>query len=241
MCVLTVMMLTADGKKGAAYLSLKTNRLDSDTQEAGQIYYHPADAKAISLRVSARITGYKGAIAGMFTYHSDTQESDMEVLTKDGEHTVHFSNQPVEDSDGKEVAGSTMTKTLPEGENIGQFNVYRLDWLPGKSAWYVNGKKLASSTTNVPTISSSIFINMWNNNGPFGGNMAVGKSARLDVQWIEMAFNSTTKPSDPVTSGATCTLDKTVGTPVASSGVRARMKRSFRSFRERLPGGADDA
>jgi beta-glucanase (GH16 family) len=47
-----------------------------------------------STRIRARITGDSGAVAGMFYYRDGTNESDIEVLTRDKHSVIHYTNQP---------------------------------------------------------------------------------------------------------------------------------------------------
>ncbi|KAK7416879.1 hypothetical protein QQX98_004937 [Neonectria punicea] len=134
------------GQVGASYLSLNTTRLRNNTQLGGEIFYHEADVTGISLRVSARVSGGPGAVAGFFMYHNDTQESDVEILTRDGTTRVHFSNQPTADARDYQIPGATFNESLPYKPSH-DWTVYRLDWLPHDSTnvWYVDGKVLAST------------------------------------------------------------------------------------------------
>ena len=178
----------------------------------------PAKVSALSLRLSARVTGAPGAVAGFFTYSNDTQETDIEVLTRDGGHAVRLSNQPSTD------ANSSFRLGMPGGASSADWAVYRLDWLPlppgagpGLSQWFVDGARLAATTTNVPREPSTVFIDIWGNDGPWSGKMEVGGQALLDIQWIEMAFNASLSPEERPDNGVLCTIDRHVGRPVSVS------------------------
>lgn len=56
-------------------------------------------------------------------------------------------------------------------------------------------------TYGVPKKPSSLTLNVWSDGGIWSGNMSVGDEAYLQVQWVEMVFNT----SGPVTGprGAT--------------------------------------
>ena len=199
-----------DGHGHHHYLTLNTTRLDNATQQGGEIYFMPAKVSALSLRLSARVTGAPGAVAGFFTYANDTQETDIEVLTRDGGHAVRLSNQPSTD------ANSSFRLGMPGGASSADWAVYRLDWLPRRalSQWFVDGARLAATTTNVPREPSTVFIDIWGNDGPWSGKMAVGGQALLDIQWIEMAFNASLAPEERPADGVLCTIDRHVGRPV---------------------------
>ncbi|KAF7555360.1 hypothetical protein G7Z17_g2229 [Cylindrodendrum hubeiense] len=213
------------GEEGAAYLSLNTRRLDNNTQLGGEIFYNKADVDAVSFRVSARVSGSSGAVAGFFTYHNDTQESDIEILTKDGDRTVHFSNQPTAYDNDTIISGATFSNSLPGSVSTSNWAVYRLDWLPhlDMSVWYVNGQQLRKTQINVPQMSSTVFIDMWSNSGSWSGNMAEGGQATLEIQWIEMAFNASATAKGVPNDGVVCTIDEEIGAPVEASGSRVSL------------------
>lgn len=191
-------------------LALNTSLLSNGTQFAGEIFWRPADMDAVSMRVSARITGDSGAVAGFFTYHNDTQESDIEVLTRDGGSSVHVTNQPTLDGNDQPIADSTFNESMPWLKTVDEFSVYRLDWFPniGVSAWYVDGAMLKSSEVNVPFEASTLMIDMWSNGGSWSGDMQVWGEAKLEIQWIELAFNaSTLKPLGVPKKGIVCQID----------------------------------
>lgn len=165
----------------------------------------------------ARVHGASGAVAGIFTYHNDTEESDIEVLTRDPTTQVHFSNQPTEDlNTGAPIPGATFNKTLASSQKTTDWNVYRLDWIPRHSAWYVNGAQAGNTDVNVPNVASMVILNMWSNGGPFSGVMAPGGEAWLDVQWIELLFNTTTTPGAG-SPGTVCSVESSPGVPVPLS------------------------
>jgi hypothetical protein len=155
-----ILTLLAAESNGRGLLTLNTSLLSNNTQLGGEIFWRPADVDAVSMRVSARVTGDTGAVAGIFTYHNDTQESDIEILTRDSGSSVHLTNQPTLDGNDEPVADSTFNRSMPW--LIDQFSVYRLDWFPnlGVSAWYVDGVMIKSSEVNVPFEASTLMIDI---------------------------------------------------------------------------------
>lgn len=183
--------------------------------------YDPSSVQYASIRLLARIRGNAGAVAGMFTYYNDTVESDIEILTQDSATRVEYSNQPTVDGKGDVIPGSNFNTSIAGGSTQWtDWNVYRLDWLPGRSAWYVNGQMAASTKVNVPEDESMVIVNMWSDGGFWSGNMSVGAEAELQIQWIEMVFNM---PDADASSrrgkGVVCSVDQVVGTPVRAEGV----------------------
>lgn len=184
--------------------------------------YDPSSVQYASIRLLARVRGNAGAVAGIFTYYNDTVESDIEILTQDSASSVEYSNQPTVDAGGDVIPGSNFNTSMAGGGSTQwtDWNVYRLDWLPGRSAWYVNGQMAANTRVNVPADESMVVVNMWSDGGSWSGNMSVGAEAELQIQWIEMVFNMPdADASSRRDKGVVCSVDEVVGTPVRAEGA----------------------
>jgi beta-glucanase (GH16 family) len=116
------------------------------------------DVLYASIRAQVRANGDSGAVAGLFTYHNDTSESDIEILTRDGYHNIHYSNQPTTDDTSRTIPGSTFNVTMSKGIAWTEWQTYRLDWLPDHTAWYVNGVQTENTTVHVPHEPGSIIF-----------------------------------------------------------------------------------
>ncbi|KAE8152205.1 concanavalin A-like lectin/glucanase domain-containing protein [Aspergillus avenaceus] len=139
----------------------------------------------------------KGACVGLFTYHSKTCESDIEILTSDPPHAVHYANQPDYDPvTDTSIPGSSMMVNLPEPWT--SWTTHRLDWLQGTSNWYADGGLQAVKSYGVPDQPSMVVLNLWSDGGLWSGDLEVGQSVYLGVEWIEMAFNVSSAVEDPV-------------------------------------------
>jgi hypothetical protein len=207
-------------EKDASYLALRTSRED-DFQSAAEVENQQKNIMHVSMRMSGRVIGAKGAVAGFFTFIDDDNESDIEILTRDPVDTIRYTNQPSVGKDGNEVAAaSKLANNLPSWEN---WQTHRIDWLPKNSFWYLNGKQVAANTYSVPRKQSYLVLNMWSDGGSWSGNMTVDDSAEFHIQWIEMTFNTsgpyvgTKKNQKRKAKGCetVCKIDgvKQVGTP----------------------------
>ncbi|KAF2691209.1 glycoside hydrolase family 16 protein [Lentithecium fluviatile CBS 122367] len=227
----------------STYLTLRTSRLD-DFQSAGEIENLQKNLMHASMRMSGRVIGSKGAVAGFFTFFDDTNESDIEILTDDATDVIRYTNQPAVDEDGNEVSTASVApeKLAPWDE----WQTHRIDWLDQNSYWYLNNRQVAANTYSVPREPSGLVINMWSDGGEWSGNMSVGDSAEFQIQWIEMTFN-TSGPVDGPAGGSNkrdlgelekredgcrvvCKIDgvKTLGTPeVVSKSQAADMSVSW--------------
>ncbi|KAF2018924.1 glycoside hydrolase family 16 protein [Aaosphaeria arxii CBS 175.79] len=191
-----------NGGNPFTWLTLRTSRLD-DFQSAGEIENNQQNVKHCSMRMYARVTGSKGAVAGFFTFFDDDNESDIEILTNDPTDTVRYTNQPaVNKKSGDEIAAASKeVASLPPWD---EWQTHRIDWLDKNSYWFLNGKQVAANTYSVPRKPSYVVMNMWSDGGSWSGNMSKGDSAELQIQWIEMTFNT----SGPVGGPGGGTHDK---------------------------------
>ena len=202
---------------GESMLNLYTTRDSEESQSAAELDFIATNITHGSFRVKARVAGDAGAVSGIFTYANDTQETDIELLTRDPPNRMHFSNQPTTDDHGEHIKDASFNVSSPY---YTRWNIYRIDWLMDETISYVNGQEMARSSVHVPSERSMFILNMWSNSGKFSGNMRVGGQAVMQVQWVEMAFNRHAKDSLGAPEDQTiCALDRGVGAPLPISGA----------------------
>lgn len=188
--------------------------------------------------VNASHPAAPGACVGLFTYKSDSQESDIEILTTDPIGHARYSNQPDFDpKTGNTVPGASTDAPLPPGIVWTDWHDHRIDWFDGVSRWYVDGILAVEKTLNVPTKPSGLVANLWSDGGQWTGNMSIGANVTIGIQWIESTFNvSGSNPSYKRHASASCkvgcSIDRvqTMGFPqvdfnntVADAGIRSTM------------------
>ncbi|KAF2274535.1 concanavalin A-like lectin/glucanase [Westerdykella ornata] len=181
----------------STWLTLRTSRLD-DFQSAAEMESTQKNVLFASLRMYARVRGDRGAVAGFFSFYNDTNESDVEILTRDPRDRIRYTNQPAVDDEGDEVPGASVAVS-----GLGSWTEWaehRIDWVEGRSFWFRDGRKVAENTYSVPSVPSYLVLNMWGDGGEWSGEMEVGGSAVLEVRWIEMVFN-TSGPVEGVDGG----------------------------------------
>jgi beta-glucanase (GH16 family) len=175
------------------YLTLRTTRLPT-FQSTAEIENEQKNLLHASLRFRARITGAPGAVAGLFTFFDDNNESDIEILTSDPPSTYRFTNQPATKK-GEDVPDASKAPTnLPPWN---EWHTHRIDWLPNMSRWFIDGKFIVQNTYSVPRKPSGLVLNMWSDGGTWSGNMSVGQSAELQLQWVQVVFNTSGKREGP--------------------------------------------
>jgi hypothetical protein len=172
------------------------------------------------------VNGEPGTIASISTHHDDQHETSIEFLTRGPHDVIHLYNQPILDDDGEPKEGASFNVS-GTGEDFTGWNVYRIDWLPDGTAWYINGKELARTNANVPTKESMFILNTRSYTGGIFGDMRVGGYGLMQVQWVEMAFN-TDKSDDTSDSrdGTVCSIDQAVGAPIPTSAANALYSRA---------------
>ncbi|KAJ5159827.1 Endo-1-3(4)-beta-glucanase [Penicillium canariense] len=131
---------------------------------------------------------HTGACVGIFTYHAHDCESDIEILTSDPPYRARYANQPDYDPVKDEmIPGASTIADLPVHWTT--WSTHRLDWLSDTSRWWVDDKLLDSKTYRVPNLQSRLMINLWSDGGAWTGDMQLGASILLAIEYIELAYN----------------------------------------------------
>lgn len=177
-----------------------------------------------SVRMGVRVKGAPGACAGLFFYHSDTQETDIEILTREQvvhldaetmqtsaatKSQIHLTNQPrltktANITPQKPKPGSSSFAAQKTAGTWEDFNTFRIDWIPGNTKWWQNGLLTHSADKNLIQNPSSWMLNIWSNGDPsWSGTMAPDTEARMDILWMEMAYNLETEGQPKIVAGNT--------------------------------------
>ena len=128
---------------------------------------------------------------GFFTYHSDSQESDIEIIqpSAGAPKQIWFTDQSL--TGGKSTAASY---SLP-ADAATTFHEYRLDWINGETKFFIDGQLKQTWNVNVPTAASAWHWNNWSNGDPKWSAGPPPVDSILSISKITMYFNTT----DPVT------------------------------------------
>lgn len=175
------------------WLTLRTVRL-ADFQSAAEFESINQGYHFVSARMYARTVGAPGAITAMFTYRGNDnpnllQEADLEIRTLDPPDVIQYTNQPSYNPTGDAVPASTRNATVPVGWD--QWAVHRMDWSPSSTMWYVDGVNVSQIQFQTPRDPSMVIFNSWSDGAAWSGNMTEGSEAYLQIQWIELIYNST--------------------------------------------------
>ncbi|PPJ51098.1 hypothetical protein CBER1_07910 [Cercospora berteroae] len=145
-----------------------------------------------SVRTSEILTNESRICNGMFFYHSDSQEIDIEWISdpdsvsNNGTRVMQYTNQGAHGTeDAVEVNG-----VAPEDATT-EVHEYRVDWVEGKSRFFVDGEFQKEIEMNVPTTGGQWVWNAWTNGDP---SFTVGPPANdavFKIQKIVMMYNTT--------------------------------------------------
>ena len=158
----------------------------------------------------------------MFTYLPNNdpqkvQEADVEILTSGARNVVQYANQPSNDKTGQIIPQATVNGANTGAIDWTEWVVYRVDWIPKLTTWYVNGESVAHIAFQAPRDPAGLIVNIWRDGGSWTGNMTVYDEAYLQIQWIEVAYNA---------SGPTSGIGKKKRADSGSAGLLERGRQS---------------
>ncbi|KAI0509680.1 concanavalin A-like lectin/glucanase domain-containing protein [Xylaria bambusicola] len=183
-----VLIAPSDGQDEgvSSYLTMRTQR-QADYQSTAEVETISSDYQFLTVRMLARTRGSPGAVTALFTYKGEpVEEGDIEIRTTTATNVVQYTNQPGSSE------GATTIVELPTPWT--EWQEHRYDWTPGSSDWYVDGQKVASIQLQAPTSPLSVLMNVWSDGGVWSGVMDVGGAAEMQVQWLDLTYNSTSQP-----------------------------------------------
>ncbi|KAI1387278.1 glycoside hydrolase family 16 protein [Hypoxylon trugodes] len=193
------------------YLSLRTYRHPAGNfQSSAEIQSISPNYQFLSMRMYARTQGSPGAVTAMFTYRggntdADVQEADLEILTKEANNQVHYTNQP---STVGGVSRPNATEQITIPGTWSAWRTHRYDWTPGSSDWYVDGAHVGSIQYQTPRDPATVLFNTWSDGGSWSGVMKSGQSAVMQIQWIELIYNNTAEPTAFAHCANVCSFDR---------------------------------
>ncbi|CAF9908234.1 MAG: hypothetical protein ALECFALPRED_004357 [Alectoria fallacina] len=121
-----------------------------------EVYTQDKDILYGSVRTTMKASTVAGTCHGAFFYKNDNQEVDIEIITGGAVEGVHYTNQKASD----DATPSTIKNNLQSDATTG-FLEYRIDWVPGRTDFYLDGTLQTSLTENVPSTAGTWLWNNW--------------------------------------------------------------------------------
>ncbi|KAK1595219.1 concanavalin A-like lectin/glucanase domain-containing protein [Colletotrichum navitas] len=181
------------------------------------------DVKYGSFRAMIKVPSIAGTCAAFFWYHNDTQEIDMEFLTREfnpsnNSFPVNLVLQSRASLEKGYVASSTgnFLKVNLGFNPATDFHEYRIDYLRDNVTFYADGKVLAAMNGSaVPTEGGHLILQHWSNGNPLWSGGPPKTDAIMTVASVKAYFNSSldarkadhdSRCIDPAAPGAVCAI-----------------------------------
>ncbi|KAF2838077.1 glycoside hydrolase family 16 protein [Patellaria atrata CBS 101060] len=149
-----------------------------------------------SYRVSMKMTGTAGTCGAFFWFHNNSQEIDLEMLSRQFNATHHPINlvihTPLSASNNYDANGTPTFRpySLPFDPTL-DFHEYRFDVLPDRISFYADGNWLHDMTEGIPTQAGHIMLNHWSTGNPLWSGGPPNEDAVMTVRYVKAYFNST--------------------------------------------------
>lgn len=152
-----------------------------------------------SFRAAIKFSGMNGTCGAFFWYHNDTQEIDIEFLSK--QHTVLdltvHTPEPAEDDDSSDSGESSIRPNSTHYFSVinfpDEYHEYRFDWLPDRVDYYINGDHVKTFTGEVPNTPGHLMLGHWSNGNPDWSAGPPLQDAVMTVGYVKAYFNVTTR------------------------------------------------
>ncbi|KAL2200922.1 concanavalin A-like lectin/glucanase domain-containing protein [Corynascus similis CBS 632.67] len=176
-----------------------------------------------TFRAMMKVSPVKGTCAAFFWYFNDTQEIDMEFLSKDFNasnrsypiNLVLQSREAAMAGYDASATGNFVRVFLPF-DPTEDFHEYRIDYLPGRVFFFADGEVLAEMDgPAVPSSPGHLVLRHWSNGNKYWSGGPPTEDASLVVSYVKAYFNSSTaqrqrdweaRCPDPTASNAVCEI-----------------------------------
>lgn len=164
--------------------------VDNATTNGAEIASTYATYQYGSYRFNVQTSGVYGCVAGLFYYFSDTEEIDMEILSRENDEAILHCVVHTNDGDTHKFVPLNFDPSAA-------FHDYRFDWYgasdPGSEArveFFVDDVHRATIYRNVPTTAGSILINQWSTADASWADGLTAADATLLVSHITMYYDN---------------------------------------------------
>ncbi|KAG7446743.1 concanavalin A-like lectin/glucanase [Guyanagaster necrorhizus] len=188
---------------GNGVLQLKvTSYSGSGSVESAEVVTDDTFAYA-SVRTVLKSSATFGVCEGNFFYLSDTQETDIEILTSTTLTGNDYVSAGVWMTNQATVEGGTKTTDNVEFtfDPSQDFHEYRIDWSPLATTFYIDGIQINNFSDNVPWDSGYWIWNAWSSGDPYWSNGPPTADSITEIRSIELYKGYTS-----TTSGTICNV-----------------------------------
>lgn len=177
-------------------LIVRSTLVEGDLVSTGQIQSTREDIRFGSFRAYMQTSPINGTCAASFWYHNDTQEIDIELLSRQqrrGRHPVNLSIHSEESAgDDNDTSNTTSTIDHQLGFNPAKgFHEYRYDWSQEVVNFYTDGKWTGALDDFLPTAPGYVQLSHWSNGFKGWSGGPPSQDALMTVAYFVGYFNST--------------------------------------------------
>lgn len=162
----------------------------------GEIVSKRADMLYGSFRIGVKYTSQPGTCSAFFWYRNDSQEIDVEYLSREQNQTAHPVNLVVQspesvqqgyNANGTEDFTAYHLVFAPDEE----YHEYRFDWLPDRVDFYVDGMPMRSMRDSIPDAPGHLMVNHWSNGNQGWSGGPPKQDAVMTISYVKAYFNTT--------------------------------------------------
>jgi beta-glucanase (GH16 family) len=130
----------------------------------GEVQTTEGDIFYATVRTRAIFSTVPGTCTGNFFYKDDTQEFDIEYLSDNSSLSNDGAGNPAPiqyTNQATEVGGLPTHDTAPAPTDVSTLHEYRIDWVPGRTSFFLDGVLQRTFTDNLPTQGGFWIWNNW--------------------------------------------------------------------------------
>lgn len=177
-------------------LIVRSELVEGNLVSSGQIQSIREDIRFGSFRAYIKSTPINGTCAASFWYHNDTQEIDIELLSRqreDGRQPINLSVQSNESmANGYDATGTTgFIEGKVTFDPAESFHEYRYDWSSESISFWSDGKGLGDIVDFIPTTPGYFQLSHWSNGFARWSAGPPAQDALITVAYFLGYFNST--------------------------------------------------
>ncbi|KAK7418873.1 hypothetical protein QQZ08_011082 [Neonectria magnoliae] len=177
---------------------LVSSGISDDAVPAAEIDTARRDLHWGSYRTGMKLSATNGTCAAFFWYLNDTQEIDVEFLSREfepgkGIYPVNLVIQSMQSREAGYDASKTGTfkRVNLDFDPTDAFHEYRFDYTAGKVVFYTDSKQVAMMHGSaIPSAAGHLILQHWSNGNPKWSGGPPAKDAMLRVSYIKAYFNS---------------------------------------------------
>ncbi|KAF4984923.1 hypothetical protein FDECE_16975 [Fusarium decemcellulare] len=172
--------------------------IDDGTVSAGEVDTARLDLHWGSFRAGIKLTAENGTCAAFFWYFNDTQEIDIEFLSREfdhqsGSYPINLVVQSLRSLEAGYDASKTGTykRVNLDFNPTDAFHEYRFDYTPNQVLFYADSRLLARMEgSDIPSTGGHLILQHWSNGNQLWSGGPPAEDATITVSYVKAYFNS---------------------------------------------------